>query len=252
MKVKHTISIIVSAALFLLMQSCEFKEDGKVMDTNPNEPLPNQVVPPLSIFLGTSADFVVLAGSEIVSEDSTSVTGNVGLALGNSFTGFPPGIVYGEKFINDNNGPAKEGQKDLAAALKNGSALTSSAVVTLKENLGGLTLVPGLYKSISALEISSGDLTFDAKGDSLGMFVLQIPSSLTIATNSKVYLVGGAQAKNIYWLVGTFAKLDANSLLMGNLLVEESIIMGKHAVLYGRALSKTGSVQLKSSTIIKP
>jgi hypothetical protein len=84
------------------------------------------------------------------------------------------------------------------------------------------------------------------------MFVLQIPSSLTIATNSKVYLVGGAQAKNIYWLVGTFAKLDANSLLMGNLLVEESIIMGKHAALYGRALSKTGSVQLKSSTIIKP
>jgi len=62
----------------------------------------------------------------------------------------------------------------------------------------------------------------------------------------------GHKLKNIYWLVGTFAKLNANSLLMGNVLAEESIIMDKHATLYGRALSKTGSVQLKSSTIIKP
>ncbi len=252
MNAKHKVLIILSATILFLIQSCEFKEDGKVMDTNPNEPVPNQVTPPLSIFLGASSNFVVLAGAEIVSSDSTSITGNVGLAPGNLVSGFPPGIVYGEKFTNDNNKLAKEGQKDLAAALKNGFALTSSGVVTLKENLGGLTLVPGLYKSVSALDISSGDLTFDAKGDSLGIFVLQIPSSLTIASSSKVYVIGGAQAKNIYWLVGTFAKLNANSLLMGNLLTEESIIMDKHATLYGRALSKTGIVKLKGSTIIKP
>ncbi len=32
-------------------------------------------------------------------------------------------------------------------------------------HLGGLTLTPGLYKSSGSLEISSGDLTFDAKWD---------------------------------------------------------------------------------------
>lgn len=246
---------IVPIVTFLLLAfavACRLKEDGKEVDTNPNEPLKQQENAPISLNLGAASKFVVLAGSEITNTLSSSITGNVGVAPGNSMKGFPPGIVYGEKFVKGSDTLAAGAQKDLAAAYKTGKGLSSSGIIVLKENLGGLTLIPGLYKAESNLDVSGGDLTFDAKGDSTSMFVLQVPGALTVAATSKVSLTGGAQAKNIFWLIGTHVRLDSNAVVKGNILAEESIFLGKNTNLQGRALSKTGKVELKGSTVVRP
>ena len=75
--------------------------------------------------------------------------------------GFPPGILVGTKHINDII--SNQAKLDLTAAYNDAAGRTSTDIVTLSGNIGGLTLTPGLYKSTSSLEISSGDLTFDAQ-----------------------------------------------------------------------------------------
>ena len=77
------------------------------------------------------------------------------------------------------------------------------------------TLVPGLYKSTSSLEISSGDLTLDAQGDANAVFIFQMASTLTTTVGRKVILAGGAKAANIYWQVGSSATLGTNSVFKG-------------------------------------
>lgn len=251
MKPKKIVPIL-TILLLAFAVACRFKEDGKEVETNPNEPVIQQENAPISLNLGAASKFVVLAGSEITSTLNTSITGNIGIAPGGSIKGFPPGAVYGEKFTKGSDTLAVGAQKDLAAAYKMGTGLTNSNITVLKENLGGLTLIPGLYKAESNIDISGGDITFDAKGDSASMFVVQVPAAMTVAAASKVNLTGGAQAKNIFWIVGTLAKLDSNSIVKGNILAEESIFIGKNVNLQGRALSKTGKVELKGSTIVRP
>jgi len=60
---------------------------------------------------------------------------------------------------------SNQAKLDLTAAYNDAAGRTSTDIVTLSGNIGGLTLTPGLYKSTSSLAISSGDLTFDALGN---------------------------------------------------------------------------------------
>jgi hypothetical protein len=64
-----------------------------------------------------------------------------------------------------------------------------------------MTLGPGLYKSTSFMEISSGDLTLDAQGNDNAVFIFQMASTFTSSTGRKVFLMGGAKASNIFWQV---------------------------------------------------
>ncbi|HTF80888.1 MAG TPA: ice-binding family protein [Cytophagales bacterium] len=232
-----------------MLVSCgDVKKTDETQDPNHNMPLPAQEIVPLTITLGEASKFTVLAGSEVSSTEASVITGTVGISPGNSLKGFPPGVINGEKHIGD----AKDAQKDLAAAFKAGNEMTSPTIVTLKDNLGNLALVPGLYKAETSLELSSGDLTFDAKGDSNSIFVVQIPASLTVSPGSKMILQNGALPKNIYWLIGSSVNLDSTSVAKGIFIAEESIILKRGAALQGKALSKTGSVQLQGSSIVAP
>ncbi len=69
----------------------------------------------------------------------------------------------GTQHINDIL--SNQAKLDLTAAYNDAAGRTSTDIVTLSGNIGGLTLTPGLYKSTSSLAISSGDLTFDALGN---------------------------------------------------------------------------------------
>src|SRR5205085_495714 len=95
---------------------------------------------------------------------------------GTSVTGFGPGLVNGTIHAGDT--AAAQAELDLTTAFNDAAGRTVGAV-TVAGNLGGLTLTPGLYKSTSSLEISSGDLTLDAQGDSTAVFIFQIASPLT-------------------------------------------------------------------------
>ncbi len=87
---------------------------------------------------------------------------------------------------------------NLTTANNDAAGRTSTDIVLLAGNFGGLTLTPGLYKSSGSLELSSGNLTFDAKGDTSAVFIIQIASTLNVTSGRQIILSGGALASNIF------------------------------------------------------
>jgi hypothetical protein len=77
-------------------------------------------------------------------------------------------------------------------------------------------------------------------------------STLITAPGTSIVLAGGAQAKNIYWSVGTSATLGTNSSFFGNILADQSITINTGATLFGRALTRVASVTLDTNTVTKP
>jgi hypothetical protein len=191
----------------------------------------------------------LLAGSSITNTGATSITGDVALSPGTSVNGFPPGEYTGTLHIN--NEIANQAKLDLTEAYNEAAGRTSTDIVTLSGNIGGLTLTPGLYMSTSSLAVSSGDLTFDAKGDADAIFIMQIASSLTTTSGRQVILSGGAQAKNIFWQVGSSVTFGTTSVFKGTVMAMESITFKTGATLDGSALAQTGTITLEGNTIVK-
>jgi len=146
---------------------------------------------------------------------------------------------------------AAQAQLDLTTAYNDAAGRTVGAI-TMAGNLGGQTLTPGLYKSTSSLEISSGDLTLDAQGDANAVFIFQMGSTLTTTAGRQVILSGGAQAANIVWQVGSSATLGTTSGFKGNILALTSITVTTGATVEGRLLARNGAVTLDANTITIP
>ena len=202
-----------------------------------------------TLSLGAAANFAVLAGSTVTSSGATMIKGNLGVSPGTAVTGFPPGLVNGA--IHAGDSAAAQAQLDLTTAY-NAAAGRTVGAVTVAGNLGGLTLAPGLYKSTSSLEISSGDLTLDAQGDAHGVFIFQMASTLTTTAGRKVILSGGAKASNVYWQVGSSATLGTTSVFKGTIMADQSITLTTGATLDGRALARVAAVTMDSNIITVP
>ena len=112
-------------------------------------------------------------------------------------------------------------------------------------------LTPGLYKSISSLEISNGDLIFDALGNENAIFIIQISSTLTVNPGCHVILKNGAKSSNIFWQVGSSATLGSSSVFKGTILANQSIVFNIGATLNGRGLTRLGRVSLHANNIVK-
>jgi hypothetical protein len=190
-------------------------------------------------------DIAVLGHTTVTSTGETSVTGDLGVWPGTAVQGFGPGIVSGSIFAGV--APADAAQSSLTAAYNDAAGRPADA--TVAGNLGGQTFAPGVYKSTSSLAISSGNLTLDALGDSNGVFIFQIASTLTVTSGRQVILSGGAQAANVFWQVGSSATLGTTSSFAGTILAQASISLKTDATLNGRALARDGAVTMQSNAV---
>ena len=231
----------------VLMSGCKSDEPTKNTD-NPGG-IPIQNTSQANISLGGAGNFAVLAGSAITSTGATNIKGDLGLSPGTSCGGFPLGILTGTLQIN--TALSTQGKLDLTAAYNDAAGRTSKDIVTLSGNIGGLTLTPGLYKTTSTLALSSGDLTFDAKGNSNAVFIIQVASSLTVTSGRKVILKGSANASHIFWQVGSSATFGTTSAFKGTIMAMQSITFETGATLNGRALARTAGIVLAGNTIVK-
>jgi hypothetical protein len=238
---------IALAMTVVLMVGCKDDEPNP-SGTNPVV-IPVQTTTMSNVALGSTSSLAILAGSGITSTGATVITGDMGLSPGSSIGGFPPGILNGVQHIND--GISNQAKLDLTAAYNDLAGRTSTDIVTLSGNIGGLTLTPGLYKSTSSLAVSSGDVTFDAKGNANAVFIIQIASTLTTTSGRKVILAGGAVASNIFWQVGTSATFGTTSVFKGTVLAMQSITFNTGATLDGRGFARTGAVTMAGNTIVK-
>jgi len=188
-----------------------------------------------------------MAGSTVTSTGGSTVNGDLGISPGLTLTGAP--TVNGTTHLADPI--AAQAQLDLTVAYNDAAGRTVGAI-TVAGNLGGQTLAPGLYKSTSSLEISSGDLTLDAQGDANAVFIFQMGSTLTTTAGRQVILSGGAKAANIFWQVGSSATLGTTSVMKGTILTLTSITVTTGATVEGRLLARNGAVTLDSNTITVP
>jgi hypothetical protein len=104
-------------------------------------------------------------------------------------------------------------------------------------NIGGTTLIPGLYKFTSEASITGGDLTLTGGVDDVWIF--QIGSTLTVGTDVHVILTGGAQARNVFWQVGSSATIGTSAKFKGTIMANVSITMQTGSTMEGRALAFT-------------
>jgi hypothetical protein len=144
---------------------------------------------------------------------------------------------------------AAQAQSDLTVAYNDAAGRTVGPV-SVAGNLGGQTLPPGLYKSTSSLEISSGDLTL--AGDANAVWIFQMVSTLVTTTGRQVILSGGAQPANIFWQVGSSATIGGSSVFKGTIMAADSITLVTGATLDGRALARVGQVAMDSNTLTVP
>ena len=197
--------------------------------------------------LGTAHSFAVLAGAGVTNTGPTTVTGDLGTYPTTSMTGTASLTVHGTNHHGDS--VTQTAKTALVAAYNTaaGEGPTSPIVA----DLGGQTLGPGVYNSASSIGLT-GTLTLDAHGNPNAKFVFQAGSKLTTASASKVALVNGAQACNVYWQIGSSATLGTGSSFRGTILALTSITVTTGATIKGRLLARNGAVTLDTNTITRP
>jgi hypothetical protein len=239
--------------------------DAGLPDTGPPDAgLPDTGPPDASTFdsgtgsimqsLGTAAPFVVLSGATITNTGTgTALIGDVG-TTGPAISGLtgPPFQPSGKTEINDPR--ATQAILDVETAYKTLSNLACPPANDLTgADLGGMTLVPGVYCfSSTAGQASTTTLTFDAKGDPNAVWVIQVGTSLTIMNDAEAVVVGGppSLACRVFWAMGTAATLNGGSHVIGNVLASSATSMLTNATLSpGRAFGQTAGVTLLDNTV---
>lgn len=210
----------------------------------------------LNVDLGTASSFAVLGASAVTNTGSTVVTGNLGLSPDPSMTGitgfYTPGIVNGT--IDDGNAVAAQAQSDALAAYDfAASTVDEPSAQVLSGDLGGLTLTPGVYSFSSSAQLT-GTLTLDDEGNANAVFVFQIGSTLTTASNSSVvFSDSSGQSGNVFWQVGSSATLGTGTDFAGTILADQSITLTTDASIgCGRAIALYGAVTMDTNNVSVP
>jgi hypothetical protein len=204
-----------------------------------------------AVNLGTAANYGILAAATVTNTGPTVITGeNLGLSPGTSVTGFPPGVLTAPAMQDITTTTAAQAELDAAIAYNYMAGLLNAAV--LPSELGGLTLTPGLYKNTALVNLTSGNVTLDAQGNPNAVFIFQIGSGFTTLGGTQVLLANGAQAKNVFWQVGSSATLGTNSFFKGTIVAYSSVTLKTGVNLVGRAMALNAAVTLDSDIITAP
>ncbi len=200
----------------------------------------------VSISLGTADPFALLGGSTVTNTGPSTVHGNLGVSPGTAITGFPPGIVTGT--IHSSDAVALQAQSDLTNAYVSAAGQPCGVNLT-NQDLGGLTLTPGVYCFGSSAQLT-GTLTLNAQGDPNAVFLFQVGSTLTTASGSSVVFTNSGEGDSLFWQVGSSATLGTSTVFAGNILALTSITLKTSASIpCGRALARNGAVTMDTNNV---
>lgn len=255
------------------------------------------VIPPVlpPVALGSASLFGTFGGSAGVTSQglNTVINGNIGTtAVSTAVTGFHdagPGCTYTETPLNVGtvNGLIYTAAPPPTVACPSEGTATTFAIATQARagalaaynalvampggpdpgagNLANKTLAPGVYTSAAGtFKVEGGNLTLDAQGNANAVWVFQMASSLTVggpgaAFPSSIILANGAQAKNVFWQVGSAATINAGGggTMVGTIISQSGAAIstpGNVAIvtINGRVLSLGASVTMVNTVINVP
>lgn len=212
-----------------------------------------------TVNLGVASDFVILSKTGITSVYKSTILGDIGTS---PITGAAMVVdcteVTGSVFSVDAAGPACKTTSatmltsaigDMQTAYTDAAGRNTPDYVNLGAGtIGGKTLLPGLYKFTSSVNIPT-DITIS--GSSTDIFIFQVAGTLKMSSGVRVTLKGGALAKNIFWVVSDAVTFGTTSHFEGNILGKTGIHMQTGASINGRMLAQT-AVTLQMNTVNKP
>lgn len=226
--------------------------------------------PPLGpgiVNLGTSGNFTEVGMSGISTTGVTLITGDIGVSpvAATGITGFGlimdasgqwshTPIVVGKVYASDYAPPTPAKMttavNDMMTAYTTANGLTLGVINEIYAgNISGQTLPPGLYKWSTGVLISGAGVTLS--GGPNDTWVFQIAQDLTVNSGAIVTLIGGAQPKNIFWVVAGQSLLGPGTDFSGIILCKTLISLNTGAKVTGRLLSQT-AVTLNASTVTQP
>jgi hypothetical protein len=177
---------------------------------------------------------------------------NIGEVTGDIYCG-PPAPGTTQKLAI-----ATQAAADALTAYNALAAIPLQTTLNSGDLSGRGSLAPGIYKPQNAtLQLSSGNIILDAEGNADALWVFQIPESLTMAVGTKVLLAKGAKASNVYWQVGSAARLENRSTMVGTIIARAGVTIStagelQQTNLTGRAIGLNASVTMVNTTIVAP
>jgi type VI secretion system secreted protein VgrG len=196
--------------------------------------------------LGSADAFGVLGASTVTNTGPSVVFQDLGVAPGTSITGFPPGVVLGT--IHDDDAVASQAQADALTGFNVLAGLAPTQTLT-GQDLGGLTLDPGVYFFASTAQMT-GQLTLDFEGMNNAIIVFQIGSALTTASASSVLVINPGSNDEVFWQVGSSATLGTTTDFYGSIIADQSITLNTGAnINCGRAIALNAAVTMDTNSI---
>ena len=204
--------------------------------------------------LGSTAACTLITGFHDAANVYTETPLNVGGVNGSIYCGPPaPGNSTTLAVATQERADATIAYNDLAGRPAGGDPGAGE--------LGGLTLAPAVYTAAGGtFKVTNGDLVLDAGGNSNAVWVFQMAAGLTVgqpALPRQVKLINGAQAANVYWQVGSAARIEDQCVMVGTIIAQSGVTISTagqlaQTTLIGRALSITASVTMVNTTIVAP
>jgi hypothetical protein len=222
---------------------------------------------PAPVNLGTAGNFVILAKSGVSTTGTTAVVGDIGVSpaaatyvtgfslIADSTNTFSTSLyVTGKIFAADFAPPTPANMTTAISDME--TAFTDAAGRSLPDftelyagDISGRTLIPGLYKWGTGVLITDVGVTLS--GGANDVWIFQIAQDLTVSNSAIITLIGGAQAKNIFWQVAGQATLGTAADFKGIILSQTLISLNTGTKFIGRALAQT-QVTLDATAVTTP
>jgi hypothetical protein len=111
---------------------------------------------------------------------------------------------------------------------------------------GNLVLTPHTYL-MNAAAVLTGSVYLNAQSNPNAVFVIQINGALSTSTYANVFLMNGAQSKNVFWKIEGAVNINNYSKFTGTIICHESAF-NTGVTLEGRALATTGALMTNAVT----
>lgn len=211
--------------------------------------------------LGSAGTFALLSKTGITNVYASVINGDVGAS---PITGAAIGLTCGELaagilYTVDAAGPLPcsvtaatlltSAVSDMEAAYTDAAGRVLPDFTELGSGeIGGKTLVPGLYKWGTDVKIST-DVTL--AGGPTDVWIFQVSGGINQASATRVTLVGGAQAKNVFWQAAGAVSIGTTAHFEGVVLAKTMVAVKTGASVNGRLLAQT-AVTLQKNSVTQP